>query len=85
MKDVSVLDYEDTLNYLASEKFFGRQVHETKRVEPDYKKVQPCLGYAPIEVIKKTFEKTTQFARNTVLVTFPNTFQVAFPSTERSS
>ena len=59
---LSVLNHEDMLDFLASEKFFDAHEHETKRMEPDYAKVQACLGYAPIKVIKKTFEKTTQFA-----------------------
>ena len=67
---LSVLDHEDTLDFLASEKFFDALEHETKRMEPDYAKVQACLGYAPIEVMKKIFEKTTQFARNIVRLPF---------------
>ena len=77
---LSVLDHEDTLDYLASEKFFDCQEHESKRVEPDYKKVQPCLGFAPLEVIKKTFEKTTQFARNIVRLPFRTHFKSRFPA-----
>ena len=79
-EDLSVLDYEDTLDYLASERFFDCQEHKSKRVDPDYKKVQPCLGYAPLEVIKKTFEKTTQFARNTVWLPFRTPFKSRFPA-----
>ena len=41
---MSVLDHEDTLDYIASEKFFDCFQHETKQVEPDYKKVQPCMA-----------------------------------------
>ena len=67
---LSVLDHEDTLDFLASEKFFDAHEHETKRMEPDYAKVQACLGYVPIEVIKKTFEKTMQFAQNIVCLPF---------------
>ena len=55
------LDHEDTLDFLASEKYFDANEHETKRMEPDYEKVQSCLGFAPIEVIKKTFAKMTLF------------------------
>ena len=52
---LNVLDHEDTLDFLASEKYFDANEHETKRMEPEYEKVQACLGFAPIEVIKKTF------------------------------
>ena len=40
------------MDFLASEKYFDANKHETKRMEPDYEKVQACLGFAPIEVIK---------------------------------
>ena len=39
---LSVLDHEDMLDFLASEKFFDAHEHETKRMEPDYAKVQAC-------------------------------------------
>ena len=48
---LNVLDHEDTLDFLASEKYFDANNTETKRMEPDYEKEQACLGYAPIEVI----------------------------------
>jgi hypothetical protein len=31
--------------------------------EPDYGQLHPCLGWLPIDAIKKTFEHTTQLAR----------------------
>jgi hypothetical protein len=76
----SVLDHEDTLDFLASEKFFDAMEHEVKRKEPDYDKVRPCLGYAPIEVIKQTFAVTTQFARNIVRLPFKNHIKSRFPA-----
>ena len=36
------------------------QVPKTKFKEPDYEKYRPRLGWFPMEVIKKTFENTTQ-------------------------
>ena len=77
---LSVLDHEDTLDFLASEKFFDAHEHETKWMEPDYAKVQACLGYAPIEVIKKTFEKMAQFARNIVRLPFRTHLKSRFPA-----
>ena len=65
---LNVLDHEYTPDCLASEKYFDANEHETKRMEPDY--MQACLGFAPIEVIKKTFAKTTQYARNIVRLPF---------------
>ena len=47
---MSVLDHEDTLDFLASEKFFDAHEHETKRMEPDYTEVQVCLGYALLKL-----------------------------------
>jgi hypothetical protein len=32
-------------------------------LEPDYGQLRPCLGWLPIDAIKKTFERTTQLAR----------------------
>ena len=32
---LNVLDHEDTLDFLASEKYFDAYKHETKRMEPD--------------------------------------------------
>ena len=37
---LNVLDHEDTLDFLASETYFDANEHETKRMEPDYEKVQ---------------------------------------------
>jgi hypothetical protein len=31
--------------------------------EPDYGQLRPCLGWLPIDAIKKTFKHTTQLAR----------------------
>ena len=41
---LNVLDHEDTLDFLASEKYFDANEHETKRMEPDYENVQACLA-----------------------------------------
>ena len=41
---LSILDYEGTLDYLASERFYDCQEHESKRVQPDYKKSAAMFG-----------------------------------------
>ena len=41
---LNVLNHEDTLDFLASEKYFDANEHETKRMEPDYENVQACLA-----------------------------------------
>ena len=51
---LNVLDHEDTLDFLDSEKYFDANEHKTKRMEPDYEKEQACLGFAPIEVIRRS-------------------------------
>ena len=38
-------------------------VHETKEKEPDYEALRPHFGWAPVDVIKKTLEATTRYAR----------------------
>jgi hypothetical protein len=38
--------------------------HTTLKSEPDYEKLRPLLGFAPLSVIKETFQRTTQFFRN---------------------
>ena len=49
-------------------------------MELDYEKAQACLGFAPIEVIKKTFSKTTQHARNIVRLPFRTHLKSRFPA-----
>ena len=78
--EMSVLDHEDTLDYLASERFYDCYNQEVKRVEPDYKRVQKCLGLATIDTIKKTFQATTQFARNVVRLPFKMHLKSRFPA-----
>ena len=62
--DDIILDHEDNIDYLTSEGYFDAMSQEVKRKEVEYNKLQRCLGYAPIDVIKRTMETTTQFARN---------------------
>jgi len=35
----------------------------TSPSEQDYEALQPCFAWLPMEIIKKTFSKTTQYAR----------------------
>ena len=74
------VDHEDTLDFLASEKYFDANEHETKRMELDYEEVQACLGFAPIVVIKKTFAKMTQYARNIIRLPFRTHLKSRFPA-----
>ena len=49
-------------------------------MEPDYENVQACLGFAPIEVIKKTFAKMTKYARNIICLPFRTHLKLRFPA-----
>ena len=42
--------------------------------------MQACLGFAPIEVIMKTFAKMTQYARNIVRLPFRTHLKSRFPA-----
>ena len=38
--------------------------HQVTPKEPDYEALRPMFAWAPIDVIKRTFAATTQYARN---------------------
>eukprot|EP00957_Ditylum_brightwellii_P005968 451972-Ditylum_brightwellii.AAC.1 len=40
---------------------------KTDKRKPDYKKMRPMLGWLPFEVVKHTFEYTTQLAMGSML------------------
>lgn len=50
------------------------------RHEQDLEAIRPCLGYAPLKVIKFTLENTTQYARNSVRLPFRNHYKSRFPA-----
>ena len=54
--------------------------HDVTAREPDYEVLRPCFGWAPLDVIKKTFAATTQFARNTYRLPFRKHFKSRFPA-----
>ncbi len=51
-----------------------------KHKEPDYEVLRPRFGWLPVNVIKKTFEKTTQFGRNALRLPFRQHFKSRFPA-----
>ncbi|MGL4933427.1 MAG: hypothetical protein ACRC4P_08975, partial [Aeromonas sp.] len=78
--NTSVFDREDTVDLLATEILLENNAQEVGRIGPDYESLRPCLGYAPLEVIKLTFKNTTQYARNSVRLPFRNHYKSRFPA-----
>ena len=54
--------------------------HKLKLHEPDYEALRPNFGWIPIEIIKKTFAKTTQFFRNMYCLPLRKHFKSRFPA-----
>ena len=53
--------------------------HKTRFKEPDYEALCPNFGWSPIETIKKTFAKSTQFFRNMFRLPLHKHFKSRFP------
>ncbi len=53
--------------------------HKTRLKEPDYEALRPNFGWAPLDTIKKTFAKTTQFFRNIYHLPLRKHFKSRFP------
>jgi hypothetical protein len=53
--------------------------HKTQLKEPDFEALRPNFGWAPIEMIKKTFAKSTQFFRNMYRLPLRKHFKSRFP------
>jgi hypothetical protein len=47
--------------------------------EPEYGQLRPCLGWLPIDIIKKTFERTTQLARMPMSTIFKKQYKPPNP------
>ena len=54
--------------------------HTHTTSELDFSIIQPCLGWAPLDVIKKTFKATTQYARNVYRIPFKKHYKSHFPA-----
>jgi len=54
--------------------------HQTRPGQVDYEKTQPRLGWAPIDVIKRTFDATTQFVKIPMSNLLRKTFQSPNPA-----
>ena len=51
-----------------------------KRKPPDYNALRPQFGWLPVDIIKKTFEATTQFARLPISTHLKERFKSPFPA-----
>jgi len=76
--DVPPMEYlpnrDDAIDHIRLNK------HEVKGKEPDYAALRPVFGWAPIDIIKKTFSATTQFARETLRGTLREHYRSRFPA-----
>ena len=63
--DYEGLDGGTTIDDLVDQAVYQAHVHghEVKAREPDYDALRPLFGWLPTDIIKCTFEKTTQYAR----------------------
>ena len=48
--------------------------------EPDFEALCPCFAWAPPDIVKCTFEATTQYARNTYNLPFHKHYCLSFPA-----
>ena len=48
--------------------------------EPNWDKIQPCFGWKPIEVIKATYQNTTQLATNNARLPLREHYKSRFPA-----
>ena len=53
--------------------------HKVQLKEPDYEALRPNFGWAPINIIKKTIAKSTQFFRNIYRLPLRKHFKSRFP------
>jgi hypothetical protein len=54
--------------------------HERKNRTEDIEDLRPCFGWAPVDVIKRTLEATTQMARNVYRLPMRKHFKSRFPA-----
>ncbi len=53
---------------------------KTKQQEPDWERIQQCLGYKPIDLCKKTMDATTQYARGHVELPMRDHYRSRYPA-----
>ena len=53
---------------------------DVKKKEPDFDRLRSCLGWAPMDIVKKTISKTTQFVWHAVTYLFRKHYTSCFPA-----
>src|SRR5688500_13679094 len=56
------------------------QAQEIKSREPDYEALRPYFGWLPLDVVKKTYKCTTQFARMPMSTVLKKHYKSPFPA-----
>ncbi|HET7637806.1 MAG TPA: hypothetical protein VFK47_03615, partial [Ktedonobacteraceae bacterium] len=74
------LDIVSHLDHTVVYKELYAYKHEVKSKEPNYEDLRPNFGWAPIDVIKRTFAATTQLARNVYRLPMRKHFRSRFPA-----
>ena len=70
---------EDTLDDVI-DSFISCNNVSTKRKEPEYSLLQPLFNWIPINLIKKNFQLSTQYARTPASSFFRKTYRSPFPA-----
>jgi hypothetical protein len=83
-------DNEDTDLVLQEQEDNDETSHKTDHKEqhprtftvkqPDYEAIRPLFGWLPVRTIKKTFDKTTQYARMPASTILKKHFKSQFPA-----
>jgi len=70
------LDFDDMVDTLIC------SIHHNKVTtkEPDFEALHPCFAWAPADIVKCTFEATTQYAWNTYNLPFCKHYRSHFPA-----
>ena len=59
---------------------YNTQNHEVARQTPDYEALRPLFGWLPIDIIKRTFAATTQYARMPMSSVLQKHYKSPFPA-----
>ena len=71
-------DLEDIVDNI--ERKYRVNPHEVSQNDPDFEALRPNFAWAPVDVIKRTFDVTTRWARSVELLPFRKHFKSRFPA-----
>ncbi len=77
-RDEPPLSLDDAIDSLNVQLSAHGHVSQVK--EPNYEALRPCIAWAPLDIIKRTFSATTQYARNVYHLPFRKHFKSRFPA-----